>query len=611
MISITSSVDLLRKVYSLVRPYGRKKLLLVAGVIVIQGLVEVAGVASIFPFLALATNPEEFRSSWLGRLLLEKLPPMDDSSLLFAAGITSLLVLVFSNGLRLFGTYVGARYGQGFGHWLRVRMLEEMVTQPWSFFLENNTGVLLKKVAGDVMLFVNQVLLAILEGFSRLVSVVFLVAMMLFIDAKVALSAGLVVLVFYALVFRVLGRLRRRLSDQAKDGLRGAMQEGQQVLGGIKPIKVSSGESYFLKRYGRFSRVLAHVGVRLPLVQNGPKYLLEPIAFGGLIAFMLVNAAQGKDLVTLAPLLGVIGFAAYRLLPAAQLLYAQVSQVSNYRHALEEIHEEFNRIPVYDSDDVQPVSQRLRSAEPLAWRNEITLEGLSFAYPGAGKPVLSNLSLRIPRNAAVGVIGSTGSGKSTFVDLILGLHRPTGGRVLVDGTEISSGNVREWQAGIGYVPQDVFLIDDSIARNIAFGIDDEEINQAQLREAAEAAQILDFIEGDLPDGFETVVGERGVRLSGGQRQRLALARALYGRPSLLILDEATSALDNETEAVVMSAIRRLQGSVTMIIVAHRLSTIQGCSTVIRLDRGVGREVDPSDHVRSVGSVSDEPVGEKR
>ncbi|MEM6910420.1 MAG: ABC transporter ATP-binding protein [Verrucomicrobiota bacterium] len=574
-------------------------------IVVVQGLMEVAGVASIFPFLALATNPEEFRNSWFGQFLLETLPPMDDSSLLFTAGIASLLVLLLSNGLRLFSDYAKASYGQGFGHWLRVRMLEEMVTQPWSFFLENNTGVLLKKIAGDVMMFVNQVLLAILEGFSRLVSVVFLVAMILFIDAKVALSAGALVLVFYVLVFRVLGRLRRRLSDQAKDGLRGAMKEGQQVLGGIKPIKVSLREGYFLERYGRFSQVLCHVGVRLPLVQHGPKYLLEPMAFGGLIAFVLLSVAQGKNLVTLAPLLGVIGFAAYRLLPAAQLLYAQVSQVSNYRHALEEIHEEFNRTPVFLSYERLPVRKRLLQRETLAWRNEIRLEQLSFVYPEAEKPVISNLSLQIPRNAAVGIIGPTGSGKSTLVDLILGLHRPTGGQILVDGTEISPQNVREWQAGIGYVPQDVFLIDDSIARNIAFGLDDEEIDQAQLREAAEAAQILEFIEGDLSAGFETVVGERGVRLSGGQRQRLALARALYGSPSLLVLDEATSALDNETEAVVMSAIRRLQGSITMIIVAHRLSTIEECSTVLRLDRGVGRLVELADE--SIGTTNNDGV----
>jgi ABC-type multidrug transport system fused ATPase/permease subunit len=210
------------------------------------------------------------------------------------------------------------------------------------------------------------------------------------------------------------------------------------------------------------------------------------------------------------------------------------------------------------------------------------LENVSFAYPRAKRPVIEGMDLVIPKNSSLGIVGETGSGKSTLVDLVLGLHVPTAGRIMVDNTLLEAGNRRAWRAGIGYVPQDIFLIDESIAANIAFGVPESKVDQAAVLAAAEAAQIREFVEKELPRGFDTRVGERGVRLSGGQRQRIGLARALYHKPELLILDEATSALDIETEAEVMHAIGALQGSVTMLIIAHRITTVDQCEAILRL-----------------------------
>jgi ABC-type multidrug transport system fused ATPase/permease subunit len=229
----------------------------------------------------------------------------------------------------------------------------------------------------------------------------------------------------------------------------------------------------------------------------------------------------------------------------------------------------------------ETLAHRFVRPVPMLWHKEIRLEKVSFAYPRAKRPVIEGMDLVIPKNSSLGIVGETGSGKSTLVDLVLGLHVPTAGRIMVDDTPLAAGNRRAWRAGIGYVPQDIFLIDESIAANIAFGIPPQEVDPAAVLAAAEAAQIREFVERELPQGFDTVVGERGVRLSGGQRQRIGLARALYHKPELLILDEATSALDIETEAEVMKAIRNLQGSVTMLIIAHRLSTIQDCD--VRVD----------------------------
>jgi ATP-binding cassette subfamily C protein len=252
------------------------------------------------------------------------------------------------------------------------------------------------------------------------------------------------------------------------------------------------------------------------------------------------------------------------------------------RHAVDEVYDEFvaaamdRSIPVAKGNDV------LTRAKPFAWNDSITLCEISFCYPGATRAALDGVSLTIPKNSSLGVIGPTGSGKSTFVDLLLGLYQPTAGEVLIDNRPLTPAVVPSWQATIGYVPQDIFLIDDTIARNIAFGLSDNEIDPARLREACAIAQIVDFIETEVPNGFDTYVGERGIRLSGGQRQRIGLARALYHRPSLLILDEATSALDIATEAKLLEALRGLAGKLTMVVAAHRLSAVANCDQLIDL-----------------------------
>jgi len=320
----------------------------------------------------------------------------------------------------------------------------------------------------------------------------------------------------------------------------------------------------------------------VPIVSNMPRYFIEPIALSALVAIVLVYAARGQDLLAILPNLGVMALAAYRLLPTFQLLYSQMTTLTTNRYALEEIYTELLSAEKAIAAEKETSAHQFVRPTPMTWHKEIRLENVSFAYPRAKRPVIEGMNLVIPKNSSLGIVGETGSGKSTLVDLVLGLHVPTAGRIMVDDTPLEAGNRRAWRAGIGYVPQDIFLIDESITANIAFGIPPQEVDQAAVFAAAEAAQIREFVERELPHGFETKVGERGVRLSGGQRQRIGLARALYHKPELLILDEATSALDIETEAEVMKAIRNLQGSVTMLIIAHRITTVDQCEVILRL-----------------------------
>jgi len=581
---LQSSADLIRKVYTLATPYGRKKLIIVTGFSFAQGVFQVLGVTSIFPFLALAADPARLRNSQFGTEFLEFFPPMDDGRLLLVAGVFAIVMLFLANGVNLAAEFVRTRYAHQFGHWLRVRLLRKIASRPYTDFLQENSGVLVKKVVGDVMGYTSGVLLPLLDSLARIATIVLLIATLFLVHPQIAIFASLGLGLFYVAVFRGLGRYRKRISVGLKAASRGTFTEVQQMLGGIKPVKVHRAEESFIQRFSVHSAQNARLQAWTAILGNGPRYLIEPLAFGGLVVVVLLYAARGENLIAILPNLGVMALAGYRLLPALQLLYSQITQLTTQRHTLEEVFDEFLAAENAAGKDAEFADGRLTAPAPLRWQTAITLENLSFQYPGAEKPVIDRLSLIIPKNTSLGIVGTTGCGKSTLVDLILGLHVPSSGRILIDETPLGPDDRRAWRGGIGYVPQEICLIDDSVAANIAFGVPKENIDPAGLERAAASAQILDFIRNELPSGFKTVVGERGVRLSGGQRQRIGLARALYHQPELLVLDEATSALDTETEDGVMEAITSLSDQITMLVIAHRLRTVEMCDRRIDLSQ---------------------------
>ena len=583
-----NAFDLIRRVLFLARPYGRKKLAVVSFLSLAQGVFQVIGVTSIFPFLAIAADPERMRNSQFGRRFLELLPPMDNRQLLLTAGAVAIVALFTANAVNLIAEYARTRYAHNFGHWLRVRLLRRIASRPYGYFLVRNSADLIKKVLGDVANYVNGVLLPLLDSVARGLTAVLLLATLFFVHPLIALGATVGLGGFYLIVFRLLERKRREINQGLRLSSGGSYREAQQLLGGIKPIKVHRAEEHFLGRFGKHSAIVAKMSARVPTFANGPRYLVEPLAFGGLVLIVMVLAAKGRSFSDVLPNLGVMALAGYRLLPALQLLYGQLSELTSMRHSLDEVYDEF---VVAESDlniSDERGNENIRLAQPYVWNDAITLDAVSFSYSQAKRPILDRLSLTIKKNTSVAFIGPTGSGKSTLIDLLLGLHQPTGGRILIDGRPLTPALIPAWQASIGYVPQDIFLIDDTITRNIALGIPDTEIEVNRLREVCATAQVLDFIEHELPQGFQSKVGERGVRLSGGQRQRLGLARALYHQPSLLILDEATSALDTETEARLIEALRSLSGKLTIVLVAHRLSTVADCEEVFDL---AGKAVD--------------------
>jgi ABC-type multidrug transport system fused ATPase/permease subunit len=575
-----NAFNLIRRVLFLARPYGRKKLAFVFFLSLAQGIFQVIGVTSIFPFLAIAADPDRIRHSQFGLHFLALLPPMSNRELLITAGIVAIVGLLLSNAVNLLAEYARTRYAHSFGHWLRVRLLRKMASQPYGYFLQRNSGDLLKKVVGDVMNYIDGVLLPLLDSIARGLTAALLLATLFLVQPIIALSATLGFGAFYLIIFRLLARKRREANEGLRTSFAGSYREAQQMLGGIKPIKVHRAEEHFLSRFAGYSAIVAQMFARVPIIANSARYLVEPLAFGGLVLAVVVLAARGRDFSDILPNLGVMAVAGYRLLPTLQLLYGQVTHLTSMRYSLDEVFEEFAAAEQEEKSGNVEIS--LRKPRPVEWQSAITLDAVSFIYPGTDRLVLDRFSVTIQKNMSIGFIGPTGSGKSTLIDLLLGLHRPTSGRVLVDGRPLTPEMIPSWQATIGYVPQEIFLIDDTIARNIALGVPDNEIDDTRLQEVCAIAQILDFIETELRDGFQTTAGERGVRLSGGQRQRLGLARALYHRPSLLLLDEATSALDTATEAKLIEALHSLTGKLTIVMATHRLSSMGGYDELINL-----------------------------
>jgi ATP-binding cassette, subfamily B, bacterial PglK len=581
---MTNAVEVIRRVIFLAVPFGRRRAGTVILVSLAQGLFQVAGVTSIFPFLAIASNPGIIRESELGARILGWLPEMTDHQLLVAAGVLAITVLILSNAVNLYAEFHRKRYAFRFAHWLRLRLLNRIIAQPYSYFLQVNSSLLTKKVTQDVAGYTNMVLIPLLDTVTRAFTMALLLITLLLINPVLSLGFGFFLALAYGMVFTVLGRHRNTIRTGLHQANKGAMKEALQLFSGIKAIKVHHAENYFITNYARHSEAQARHGAWVPVLSSGPRYVIEPFVFGGLVLVVLILAGRGQGLIAVLPTLGVMAVAAYRLLPAIQSLYSDLTQISSSTHYLQEVYSEFEAATALPERRYQRLQRNAQKPPPLEWNDRIIFNQVTFSYPGAPRPVLDHVSIQIRKRTSVAVIGRTGSGKSTLIDLLLGLHQPTSGQIEIDGRPLTLDLVPSWQSTIGYVPQDIYLTDDTIARNIALGMATERIDRDQLREVCRMAQVLDFIE-ELPQGFETKVGERGTRLSGGQRQRLGIARALYKRPSLLVLDEATSALDTETESAVMSSITQLYGTLTIVIIAHRLTTIAGCDHRMELKHG--------------------------
>jgi ABC-type multidrug transport system fused ATPase/permease subunit len=355
----------------------------------------------------------------------------------------------------------------------------------------------------------------------------------------------------------------------------------QEIAGGLKEIKVMGLEAVSLARFRTPARAMARYQTAGLVFARLPRFALEAAVYGGFIAMVLVMlVVRGGALADLLPLLGLLAMSATKLFPALQQLYQEISSIRFSAAALDRLHAE-----LVATAGTPPPPSAASAPALLVPQDRIEFVGVQYRYPQADRPALTGLDLAIAAKSTVGIVGGTGAGKTTVIDLLLGLLHPDAGQILIDGRPLGRETLRAWQRSIGYVPQTIFLADDTIAANIAFGVAPADVDPRLVEQAARAANLHDFITGELPGGYATMVGERGLRLSGGQRQRIGIARALYRDPAVLVLDEATSALDNLTERAVMEAVRALGGQKTIVMIAHRLTTVEACDKIILLEQG--------------------------
>lgn len=571
-------------------PVQRRSAVVLLGLMLVGMVLETLGIGLVVPALALMLQGDVVARHPMLAPWLIRIGNPDREQLIIYGVLFLVAVYAAKVAFLTFLTWRQLSYVAAVQVDISQRLLAGYLRQPYGFHLRRNSSELMRNVISEVSVF-NAGMTSVLGLLSEGLVVAGIAGLLLTFEpfgAVMVLSTiGLAGWGFHRLTRRHIllwGEARQR-----HDGLR--TQRLLEALGGAKDVKLLGRESNFLAQYQHHNTGRALVEKRQLTVQSLPRLLLELLVVTGLAALVLVVIAQGKPVEYLVPTIGLFAAAAFRLMPSANRILGSVQAVRYLSPGIHTVCEEIRQ-----TADVAVLPR----SSPMLFTNDLTLDDVTFQYPSTATSALEGISLTIPKGSSVGFIGSSGAGKSTLVDIILGLFTPSSGTVRVDGTDIQT-NLRGWQDLIGYVPQSIFLTDDTIRRNIAFGLPDEHIDEAAVQRAMRAAQLEEFI-STLPQGLDTLVGERGVRISGGQRQRIGIARALYHDPEVLVLDEATSALDTATEREVMATVNSLHPGKTLIIVAHRLSTVEQCDCLFRLSKGRVVEVIGETAVRAVAGA---------
>jgi len=576
-------VTTFQKALQMLSPREKKTGLLILGLIMLKGIGDMISVATVVPFLSLLGNPELVQTNPVANYFFELFGFNGADEFIMMVGVAIVLVLLTISAVRSITTYALNRWVAMREYSLSLRLLSIYMRQPYEFFLNRHSFELNTYILGESARVVREFYKPAVEIINGFMTFIMIVAFLLWAEPGTTLISVLGFGSCYFALYFSIKALIKRMGDEIVVTNRAKFRIAGEALGGIKQIKLLGREKNYISTFSKPAARQAKIKAINATLRQVPKFILEALAFGGIIVLTLVLVARNGGvesgaITSILPTLGLYAFAGYRILPTMQSMYASSATLKFGAAAVEAIYE-----------DMSKTSASARSLkhneEALNLTKNVAFQNVNYRYPGSTDGGLTDMSFEIGRGLTVGVVGTTGAGKTTLVDVFLGLLPTTSGSIVVDGKALTDDCMRNWQAGIGYVPQDVFLVDASVSENIAFGIPKEEIDDKAVYRAAASAQILDFITTQMPDGFDTHVGERGVRISGGQRQRIGIARALYHNPEIIVFDEATSALDNVTERELMREIDALSGTKTVIMIAHRLSTVKGCDFILVLDKG--------------------------
>jgi len=558
-----------KKLLYLLSHNERKQAVILILMFLLMAILDIIGVASIMPFIYVLSNPDIIETNSIINSVFQAsnfLGIETEQQFLFALGIVFFVMLVISLSFKALTTYVQTRFAQMRQYSIAKRLMEGYLYQPYSWFLNRHSADLGKSILSEVGVVVSGGIKPFLNLIAQSVIAFALLILIIFTNPKLALIIGLTLSIAFGIIYKLSKSFLTRIGEERVKRNQVRFTVLSEAFGAFKEIKLGGLEQTYVDRFSKTAKEIAKVNASGKLISVLPRFAVEAVAFGGMIMVVLFLMSQKTSFAQVMPVVALYAFAGYRLLPALQQIYADVTELRFVGPALDLMFKDLNSLKSYSYDND-------KSFLPL--NNAIVLKGINYNYPNASKTSLKDIELNIPARSTVGFVGATGSGKTTIIDIILGLLEAQKGTFQIDGKVINKQNRKAWQRSIGYVPQQIYVADDTIEANIAFGIKNpKDINQEAVVRAAKIANLHDFVIDELPDKYKTTVGERGVRLSGGQRQRIGIARALYNNPQVLILDEATSALDNLTEQAVMEAVKNLGKNITIIMIAHRLTTVK-------------------------------------
>lgn len=584
-------IQYLRKFFYVLSTRKEKFFILIA-MFTLTSILEVLGIGLIAPFVSLASRPDTLREISILNWLYEVLGLNSNTELLGLIALTIIVIFLVKTGLYIFAQNYVFRYSFNQESLLVSRLIKGYLGAPYTFHLKQNSSHLINNITVESSKFIHYGLLSVLNVISN--SFIVLILLLLLAKSNMILLASIsATLLPIFLIFQRMGGTFKRLGVIQSTSRENMIRTVNHGLGGLKETRIIGCEKYFLDQVNQQTSEYERSMGSLFTAQVLPRAILEVVIIIFLIVYLTVSQIFfGLRFDELAPVIGVFTFTALRLIPAFNHLIQGFISLRNSGHILDVLYLNLKEIessrikksPIRNKNLIDKVENRKSINPALEFENLVELNNITYRYPNTDNPAICGISLKIRKGESVALIGKSGSGKTTLVDVILGLLQPESGDIWVDNQSVYH-DLDRWQNLIGYIPQTIFLMDDTIERNIAFGVPDDLIDYKKLNEAIQMAQLEDLVDHQLPEGLKTFVGERGVRLSGGQRQRIGIARALYHEREILVLDEATSALDNETEKLVSQSVQNLSGKKTIIIIAHRLTTIKHCDRVYMLENG--------------------------
>lgn len=578
MISI---IRVTKKFVSILSEHQGKRVIIIVFLMIIGGLLEMCSVSLVIPFMNAVMNDDKIMEKWYAKLICSIFHINSAREFLVIVAIIMACIYVIKNIYLLLEYNIQYRFVYNNMFTMQSRVLDNYLHKPYEYFLMAESGEIIRILNNDISM--SFALLSSLLGlFAETVVSIMLILTIFFITpfATICMTVALILLLCIINVF--IKPVLRRAGETNQLATAGMNKWILQSINGIKEIKISKKEAYFHDCFDKNGKIFVNAIRKNQLLNITPRFLMEAASMGTIflvVAYMIYN---GSKLGVVAPMLSAVAMAAIRLLPSVNRISGGIASVAYSEPMLDKLLETLEGIEVnYDS-----VSKSEKMRNELSLKNILDFKNVTYRYPEADSDVLNDATMHVRCGESVGIVGSSGAGKTTVIDIILGLLKPKQGEILVDGIDISN-YIDNWYEQIGYIPQSIFMLDGSIRENVALG--EENVSEELIWEVLEEASLFEFVKS-LPNGINTQIGERGIRLSGGQRQRIGIARALYKNPSVLIFDEATSALDNETEASIMESIRSLHGKKTMIIIAHRLTTIESCDSIFRVENGKIKKV---------------------